>query len=638
MVFLIPTDKPAYLRLPDDNDPYLRIRDDIDPWSEAFNRHEEFKAWENAAWQRLGKQDPFRFGDKILSFSGGGWNSHAILAGLFSGMLQKNGEKLDNLLASYNKLSANSGGAWFLSQLAYSRDFVGSLTQVNDLKPLATYEYSRQFRKAFESFSRLPVPASTQRFLGAELYNDKATVKSTLDTIPFAAGMLPMMLGDRFKLTWSQFIDDYVYGYKMFDNKNLRDINLDSPRLGWAREKDLTIALAVNSTPAMLFDVGFSSRVKLEPSAVSSPVVGAGGLGRGLGGPPWWERAYSVPNIKPAALPLLVVSDASSDGKKLSSYAEFPFGPGLTYYYDTPKTPISPINQRFTTDGFSLVDATTASSAALGLLASPDTFATKRGSTKEVSYFNSVASSLRKLAPIASFKNGNLDSISESSDGLDESGRQNLQALERYRQKDPPQDLRLADGGYIDDTSVAYALRELQSSKRRDDSPFEITLIMNGNLDPVTGLASTPGGTKVNGSIAVLFGLGYSGTATDVTNINTLIPFERMGSLNPYVPTAQVFNISDWQKMGKPKWSFKTDDNRFSMNLYSVPVTTVDNPFMGVKKGQHGVLNILDTNNSLSSPAPLSLETFDQYDVNFTLARAAVVKSGGWEALRTLFG
>ena len=66
---------------------------------------------------------------RYLSFSGGGFNSHSLLAGMIAGSLdtlEKNGRTRDlGLLTRYvDGFSANAGGSWFLSQLSYSQKFL----------------------------------------------------------------------------------------------------------------------------------------------------------------------------------------------------------------------------------------------------------------------------------------------------------------------------------------------------------------------------------------------------------------------------------------------------------------------------------------------------------------------------------
>jgi hypothetical protein len=67
--------------------------------------------------------------NRFLGISGGGWNSHSIASGLISGSLAGLSKQINKSVdlktftGDIDGLSANSGGSWFLSQIAYSSVF-----------------------------------------------------------------------------------------------------------------------------------------------------------------------------------------------------------------------------------------------------------------------------------------------------------------------------------------------------------------------------------------------------------------------------------------------------------------------------------------------------------------------------------
>ena len=273
-----------------------------------------------------------------------------------------------------------------------------------------------------------------------------------------------------------------------------------------------------------------------------------------------------------------------------------------------------------------MIDTTTGSSAAPGLLAAPDTFSLGSANTDGTSALNQLASEFRRLSPVASFANGRLRGVEES-----QISPEKIKTVASAAEQGLG---RLVDGAYIDNTSVAYAIREMQTSSGTK-APFEVTLMMNSTLDPLTGMATMPGGTKVDGAVAVLFGRDYKGNP--LSN-GVAVPFEELGFLRPPMPSAQVFDISAWNTVAGPTWSYAADNATFSIQYYALNVTTVTNPVLGITGGQAGKLHLIATNNSQSYWVPIMPSHLDEYDQNFTYTRDAMIRAGGWEALRSAFG
>lgn len=273
----------------------------------------------------------------------------------------------------------------------------------------------------------------------------------------------------------------------------------------------------------------------------------------------------------------------------------------------------------------------------MGLLASPDVYYPnplelnkKEANTDGFDIFNAAAWALRKLSPVASFAGGaNLATYRESN--VNPTTQSTLNSVQESGLA------RLVDGGFIDNTSVAYALRHLQASEGKSSEPFEITLLMNSSLDPTSGMATLPNGLKIAGSIALLFGRNYSGEPL-LGGVG--VPNDGFGNaLVPPVLSPQVFDISAWNGITAPNWQYSPqEDNSWNMQYYRLNVNTVANQALGIQAGQPGVLNIIATNNGQSGPAPTTPGILDEYDQNFTFARRALISGGGWQALRGVFG
>jgi len=96
--------------------------------------------------------------DVYLAFSGGGWNSHSMLAGMIAGMLdgmhneRRNEMARRSLLRLFHNvegISANSGGSWFLTQLAYSDPFSESFESPREVNAYNTTGFNGQTRNLF---------------------------------------------------------------------------------------------------------------------------------------------------------------------------------------------------------------------------------------------------------------------------------------------------------------------------------------------------------------------------------------------------------------------------------------------------------------------------------------------------------
>ena len=113
---------------------------------------------------------------RYLSFSGGGFNSHSLLAGMIAGSLdalEKDGRirDLGLLTRSVDGFSANSGGAWFLSQLSYSQKFLNQFTTSQSAVPKIARGLGRDRRgheprvKLVELYTAVPIDINEPVFL-----------------------------------------------------------------------------------------------------------------------------------------------------------------------------------------------------------------------------------------------------------------------------------------------------------------------------------------------------------------------------------------------------------------------------------------------------------------------------------------
>jgi hypothetical protein len=539
--------------------------------------------------------------NKLVSFSGGGWNSHSILAGLLSGALDASNTDLQGLFRNVQGISANSGGTWFLSMLAYSDIFRSNLENTTSRDQYNQSGYNSQVRNAFSNLasnSETGIVSTLSKIFDIDFAN--LISSKSKEAFSYIGGLLENALLAN-KLNWRSFVDQFVYGYDSLSS--LRSVDLDSARLAWAQGKDFTFATAISANPTVIQNQGGLTQNKLFTGATPS-----------------FQSAGNKEN--PSALPLLLVSDAGTGSGGLSAYGEFPFGDvDLTF---STNAFFGADDQRSTIRGtftprLSIIDATTASSSAAGALAAPENYGNSL-LTKPAR--NAAASFLRELAPLASFKGNTLTTPKESSalnkdTSLDDLTSQSL--------------ARLVDGVYIDNTSVAYGLRELQRSYGIAE-PFEITLLLNSSSDPIARLPIANSSATVPEDIAKLFGLDGSGNKTTDGLINAgVLPFKQP------VPTPWVFNANASSPMSDQGLSYSADNGSFTIQSYDFAVTTVDNTAFGIRGGQQGVFRVISTNNSQSAPAPFFPGILDEYDQNYNFARDAIA-TDGWSYFSETLG
>lgn len=543
--------------------------------------------------------------NRLVSFSGGGWNSHSILAGLLSGALDASNTDLKDIFSNVQGISANSGGTWFLSMLAYSDIFRGYLENATSRDQYNQLGYNGQVRNAFSNLagnSETGIAKTLSKTFDldfANLFSDKSK-----EAFAYISGTIENALLSN-KLNWRSFVEQFVYGYDSLSS--LKTVDLDSPRLAWAQGKDFTFATAISANPTVIQNQGGIAQNKLFTGASPNSL-----------------SFQSGGNKKdPSALPLLLVSDARPDGTGLKAYGEFGFGDvDLTF---STNAFFGRGDQRSTVNGvftpkLSIIDATTASSSAAGALAAPENYGS-RLLTKSAR--NIAASFLRELAPLAGFKDNILTTPKESSAISKDTNLDDITGNSFAR---------LIDGAYIDNTSVAYGLRELQRSYGIAE-PFEITLLLNSSGIPITKqLPIANGSTSVPADIAKLFGFDKSGNKSTDGLINAgVLPF------NQPVPTPWVFNADMTSSMSDKSLSYTADNDSFTIQSYDFTVTTIDNPAFSIRGGQQGTFRVISTNNSQSAAAPFSPGILDEYDQNYNFARNAIA-TDGWSYFSDTLG
>ena len=550
-----------------------------------------------------------------LSFSGGGWNSHSSLAGWISGSLDglaASGRTSDlkTLLGQIKAVSANSGGSWFLSHLAYSSPFVAGLEQKTSRDQYNSSGYNGQVAALF---SGKPSTSTYSNGLTEVISWLPGRVQSRVKGITQLLSYYDNLIGEvaNTDLNWRKVVDRFVY-QPLGMLSELAGKGLDAARQSWANGKDLVITAAAQSAATVLENVGGLAQNKIfsivTPTNKALPA-------QGQVTPLFFNSTIAPGSTSPKASALFSSGDVNLDLTNNKWFA------------DTSSTRSQlPANLATTV---SIIDATTASSSAMALLASPRTFG---ASSLTEGLRNSIASVMQDMAPLASVVNGNLSmpsTLPVVPESTSTEARMGLYAKQGLN--------RLADGGYVDNTAGAYMMRHIQDTLGTS-KPFNLTLFMNSSIDPLTGIKMPVGPAAadlssywVPGDVAKLFG-NYNASGG---NDGSTIAFDGIPVFRPLVPSPKVFDISAWQGE-TPEWTYAKGN--LDLAYYDLDVKTVDNPAFGVKGGQSGRVQIFVANNKGSFAAPTSPAVLGEYANNFNVVRDAIANQGGFAFMSDALG
>lgn len=568
-----------------------------------------------------------------LAMSGGGWNTHSLLAGLVAGALDaleersgQTGDPLERLMGNVEGIGAISGGSWFLSHLAYSRSFANKISSRINRDLYNTKGYNGLLDGLINEAISSKTPRGSRFFRTAirdlrnylEKFNlSSVEIENALDRLELIVKVSAHFGSGR--PNWRTFVEELVYGpFAM--NRRLSGLGLDGPRQTWARDKDIVIATGLSTGEAVLH-----SNLSLSPSQLSPTTAQSSSTYLLLGAA---EPTLAGAQGRPLGLRSLVAPDGT-----VESFADDPAGGGLSFAYRDSllsrkkatrvtlnrggRIPLAP--------GLSVIDATIASSSALALLAQPQAYGLI-GQLLDVDEV--LASALRSLAPLASFRNRSgieldIPDSSPSADRLNDQLQASTSAAE----------VRLMDGGYLDNAPAAYLLRHIQEDQGVD-RPFELTLFFNSSIDPLTGVRMPVAETGASLSsyrlpvdLAQLFGrtageaLAPAGSLVDG-------PFP---AFQNRMPSAQIFEENAWIGESQPEWSFEQDS--VQIQYFDLDVRTVANRQFGIAAGQQGRLRLFVSNNRESFAAPHKPSHLREYRQNYSLARAAIEAFGGADPL-----
>ena len=514
-----------------------------------------------------------------LAVSGGGWHTHTATAGWLSGMLDKSGGTLEDIMQHVVAISSNSGGSWFIGQLAYSPSFRNALE--NERNDWLTTGYIGQTAALFDSGH----PCKGWTGLNWELCRNASWTREYYQM---------MNLADSSSLNWQIFVENVVYA--PFDmSTELAGVTLGSPRQTWADGRDLIIAASLMTDTVVLNEDASGSFSSWVQSVDLAPTDGRPTQNFA----PLFFSSVDTGRTAPDLLGM-----GSLDGSWESSW------PTSTASDDA----ISGTNSHIS--AVPVIDATVASSAAPAAVAS-ERAAAEGGMSALSSTVSYVAAD---LAPpilltdsgidfVTTIANYTGDDESTSTAGLAASGA-----------------VRVADGGYLDNTSVAYLLQHLTNNNLLVDDT-EVVLFMNSSSKGVGA-----GSQTIPESVAVLFGYDPGTERYTEPAADKAIKFCDDFCVSTY--SAHLFEKAVWME-AEPSWSYAKDD--VALRYFSLSVKTVDNTIFDIAAGTTVNLHLFISEDFQSSALPSTQAIVDSYSDVFTITRAGVAEESGWGYLASAF-
>jgi hypothetical protein len=153
--------------------------------------------------------------------------------------------------------------------------------------------------------------------------------------------------------------------------------------------------------------------------------------------------------------------------------------------------------------------------------------------------------------------------------------------------------LRLADGGYIDNTGVTSGLTYLQANNDMKNGFTVTALTYSGGADP-----NLP---KIYEKIGEQADVLFTGSNQNQT----------ISILNASHPSAAVFDASKTTGLDNPTWEY-VGSNGFKLDYFQLGVTTASNS-MGITPGVGGTLNLWVVTTTAGALPGLTDANWSQY-------------------------
>ncbi len=512
-----------------------------------------------------------------MSFSGGGYHAHAGASAVMMSLMDRvrstdtsecDKSKVDmcDITKNVAAISSNSGGSWFLSQAAYTEKFRTSLEEENawqkyTIKPKKKetgegYIEGGYFGEAYEYISTLdacgwikefseilysvcvselePADSYLKFLLSSENANWHKLAKNAVFGKEFKADPLKVKNGD----SWTDMAS--------YAEKNLIT---SSARQDWAKNISLIFASSILTDAPALTDNVYSLKktVSLEGS----------------------QEQPTEPKLVPGAAPVMFTVPGASTQHTESSF--FPGGDTTIQYghwehsfESGGPTMKHTLSEKITYDDATILDVAASSSAAgAGFINIPDMKATDILAIKEVPAL--YAKLLANFAPAFTFKED------EGAKYIGPVGDKSVEEIADMRVA------RLADGGFVDNTAVAYMVKYLADNGKLEEG-FNILAMDNYPSQPLVDQ-----GTKeqfpTGPDIAGLF--GYPIPAADTRTVSLFNKFSFTGIVPHIFESKDYFTYNGTETGGgppttQPEWCawIDPDPTTLSTNTDCVVIDT----------------------------------------------------------------
>jgi hypothetical protein len=606
----------------------------------------------------------------LLALSGGGFKAMVGDAGMFAGVMKQRGIDVATLLHDDLAISANSGSTWFTNLLGYSESFVSSLNDyerlfstdgVTDMTVGGEDGFFGVMGEAYRGYLNQHLDAGFENVLAdfrsdVEAIDDLGDLAEFLTQSPrnlgrlFIAGLydagssLVEVLDDKLSGApgYSDLRDNLLDLFSSYDFKGLLgvasvalldglDWNTFMQRTVFAPDQVDRVLQGVNfydgegrtnalATQSLIYELALSSdeaTVAPEGTSLGSDIVKVSVKNDEAKYGSLPERVYNF-------LPATATSRGKPDDVAAPWLPNIPSG-DLQVEYDSTGL-FNDENRTFTDLDFSGLSAFLASSVS-------SSAAALSGSYGVLSDFDSVLGGIFNLLDIASssvFMGKISDVILDYTKGL----APLVQATQRqdgsWRAGDPsyvgfnfadPIDttsneaaanagwLRMADGGYFDNSSVTSGLSYLEANQNSwvaDDGnkDFAITLfVFSGIGETVSDTLRSRGFDDIGNVTQRLF--------TGGTQQEFKIPVIGGDLVDVSHPNSAVFDSTRATGVGSPIWSYAAPANTpasgagFELKAYTMGVETVANNTMNIGAGYQGTVHLW---NVISKTGPIPLD------------------------------
>ena len=511
----------------------------------------------------------------LLSLAGGGIKAMTSDAALFAGLLEYFSNEgapttIANLLSKESAVSANSGSSWFTDLLAYSQSFDNSLQNYSAF--FSQSGYMGQLETAYYNYATAPNT------------NIDRVIVSILNAVGNKAGVnLAQLYGllANSSFNWNDFLSKVIFEP---DNaaQLLQSVNFysdQSLRTDALPDQSLIYESSISSNEAAINK--YSSLLGVTNNETVSTISNAGTDTSG--------NTYSY-------IPAVITSLGSKTDISAPALPSISTG-SLDATYSTYNTTFgshsaTTVLPNFNLDGLSAFLAASASSAAASAAASGGVYNT--GSvgniTKHIpsSLLSALLNETQDLSSLVQVNNANGSSTaSDPTSGILDGYTTPASLVTQGNSL-----LRLADGGYIDNTSVTAGLTYLQANN--DINNFTDTaLTFFDGVDPNLGKIN-PGYNNIGEEAELLFTGSNQNQRHNVGH-----------------PSAAVFDSAQTTGLDEPIWEY-IGSNGFKLEDFQLGVTTAPND-MGIAAGEHGTLNLWVVTTKAGALPSLNQASWSQY-------------------------